>query len=79
MSEMIERVAKAIHKVTHDDKWPTCNFCKDAARAAIEAMRQPTEAMIGAGRDATINNDPLAYPDVEDTWPAMIDAALKDD
>lgn len=41
------------------------------ARAAIEAMREPTLDMLGAGR--------RVHPydcDVEESWPVMIDAAL---
>jgi hypothetical protein len=41
----------------------------DAARAAIEAMREPTPGMVGA---ANRNNHPRDI----DTWQTMIDAAL---
>lgn len=41
------------------------------ARAAIEAMREPTEAMLSIARR---NN----HPRDEETWRTMIDAALKD-
>lgn len=40
------------------------------ARAAIEAMREPTEAMAAAGSDEVTNG--------KQTWHAMIDAALED-
>jgi len=42
---------------------------EDAARAAIEAMREPTEMMENAG-------DPFTR-DTQGAWQAMIDAALK--
>lgn len=48
MSEMIERVARAIHaSLGYEAGWPhpECTQCIDAARAAIEAMREPTDEM----------------------------------
>jgi len=85
MSEMIERVAKAIraqidagpsYQITVDE------YMKILARAAIEAMREPTEAMRQSGFDhmdydeygsnADENNKRIA----ESVYRAMIDAAL---
>lgn len=43
------------------------------ARAALEAMRQPTEKMIDAG---TATFRPPDYADAEETYRAMLDAAL---
>lgn len=43
---------------------------RNKARAAIEAMRDPTEAVLEAG-------PPEPYMDA-DVWRSMIDAALKD-
>jgi len=43
------------------------------ARAAIDAMREPTEAMVNAGYDVGYSPDPLPTDEV---WRAMIDAAL---
>lgn len=43
------------------------------SRAAIEAMREPTEAMIDAGYDVGYSPDPLPTDEV---WRAMINAAL---
>lgn len=68
MSEMVERVALAILKSRSEGYGPHTQ-----ARAAIEAMREPTEAMARA---------PTALADWEDScaevvWDAMIDAALK--
>lgn len=51
MSEMIERVARAIGRGAfadqeqEDDEWP--NWVPEA-RAAIEAMREPTDKMLEA-------------------------------
>ena len=42
------------------------------ARAAIEAMREPTEAMVNTPERLTIAPDYVA----RETWAAMIDAAL---
>ena len=67
MSEMIERVAKAILKEqqTNRSAFPDS---RDIARAAIEAMREPTSAMAKA-----------AYRDdaPQVVWRDMIDEALK--
>jgi hypothetical protein len=73
MSEMIERVAKAIedHCWKYEVRVPL-NSC-GIARAAIAAMRKPTERMLDAG----------ATGSGEDTtdcalgaWAEMIDEAL---
>ena len=83
MAEMVEKVAAAIWALQRDTD---CNdysqlwdgrgsakeLAREMARAAIEAMREPTEAMraakdaidMGAGTDGI--------------WPAMISAALSD-
>jgi hypothetical protein len=83
MSEMVERVARAMaadYNIRHDcqhgfddvffldavrDEW------RAAARAAISAMREPTEAMV---RAANRNN----HPRDEETWRTMVDAALEE-
>ena len=57
MSNMIERVAQA------------ARITPDQARAAIAAMREPTEEMV----DAWIR----APGAIKGGWQAMIDAALK--
>ncbi|WNV09937.1 hypothetical protein [Tardiphaga sp. 709] len=79
MSEMIERVAKAIYDAfatVGDYENPTKEDIKNAARAAIEAMREPTEAMDAAAYAADGTNMPLAIT-YKEAWQAMIDAALK--
>ena len=59
--------------------------CRNTARAAIEAMRSPTQAMDEAGdsafRDGISISRGEAYPEDEaayQVYTAMIDAALKD-
>ncbi len=83
MSEMVERVAKAIFGVdripNHTPAWAdmTPEFREmytGFSRAAIEAMRAPTEIMlIKAGRDHCGDDhyDPLT------AWEIMIDEAMK--
>lgn len=92
MSEMIERVARALC-AADDLNWeeqadPQTSGSGDnnqaaylhAARAAIEAMRDPTDAMIAAGiAQANICTDDQTASAAcvpEHAWPAMIDAAL---
>jgi hypothetical protein len=69
--DMIERVARAVAKCQNgeDDDW---EYYKNEARAALAAMREPTEEMMLAGERA---NEPLDSP-AYTTWRAMIDAAL---
>ena len=70
--EMVERVARAIHAALGYDEWaePECTQCTDAARAAIEAMREPTYEMMRAGMW-------VRHPEpTKDVWLAEIDAAL---
>ena len=69
MTNMIERVARAIAKSQGSNpRWNREGWLKDA-RAAIEAMREPTEEMSHAGwrTDSGISTV---------VWQAMIDAAL---
>lgn len=63
---MVEAIAKAIAPfLSHE-----CDDHSVPARAAIEAMREPTEAMKDAGVSTAT---PLA---LRLAWEAMIDAAL---
>jgi hypothetical protein len=108
MSEMIERVAKAI-AIAHGDKWEDVpesqkqwisqrgrfggrfrginEYFKDcyldAARAAIEAMREPTDGMIVAGDDRILKHlnsqemmSAIPTPS-QNCFTAMIDEAMK--
>lgn len=87
MSEMIERVARAMAFADlGTDTWDVkseeddgCGYLgkedfRVMARAAIEAMREPTMAMIDAGDAEDVHC--LAQASVHYT--AMIDAALKE-
>ena len=86
MTEMIERVARAIYAQmdqSSSDPWdeallrvekygvtpPMVRMAREYARAAIEAMREPTPAMIEAGRRNSLT--------LEQSWKQMIDEALK--
>jgi hypothetical protein len=76
MSEAVERVARTISDAMSCDDaaalyWGYDEYperFREVARAAIAAMREPTEAMLEAGPA-----DP--YMD-KDVWARMIDAAL---
>jgi hypothetical protein len=91
VSEMIERVAAAMKAMCAQ---PLCNLSSlepvlvgglgDAwpyiARAAIAAMREPSNAMVSAAEahDDGYSGPSSAGPaDAETHWKAMIDAALK--
>jgi len=78
MSEMVERVARAIANnlgpLGDLRYYMSDEEAMSAARAAIEAMREPTDAMWDAG---PVINDPNDYGP-QDVWDAMINAALAD-
>jgi len=76
MSEMIERVARTLCVANGEDPdKPSGAFgewwksYENEARAAIEAMREPTDVMVGAA---------VSYKSagVIDIWQTMIDFAL---
>lgn len=100
MSEMVERVARAIAENQHQG-WlydqeavamldpervaKARKFLREAARAAIEAMREPTLEMIEAGQmenNLLENPDPpnaflfLSRAEIKGAWEAMLEAAL---
>ena len=74
MSEMVERVAKALSKA---DGHPAVlfDYYLEHARAAIEAMREPTDDMIRSG----LAFPKLGFPfiDMKNAWEAAINEALK--
>lgn len=79
MSEMIERVARAVSQSFHDEGYiegvsdpAEWNEFLKAARAAIEAMREPTDRMVWDGGTALHDKG----EDTAGIWAAMIDAAL---
>lgn len=78
MSEMVDRVAGAIAAAAADltkdgpaDPKDVGSNITKLARDAIEAMREPTEAMIEAAPYDTLDFEP------DTIWSAMIDEALK--
>ena len=86
MSEMVERVARALrfrfHGIAPDIEGfaildmatgDTIGDWRDQARAAIEAMREPTDEMLRGHSD---NVDGLDPETARKDWEAMIDAAL---
>lgn len=69
--EMVERVARAIHRKRHGDARGWRSVVPEA-RAAIQAMREPTNPMIDAAKDSgAALMVGLTY-----VWRDMIDAAL---
>lgn len=90
MSEMIERVARAIcvaNGEDDDDTYatsatgsPIWRYYESHAIAAITAMREPTGEMIDGGAESLWT---LRGPDLNGQpskcWRAMINAALRDD
>jgi hypothetical protein len=78
MSEMVERVAKALEMpmVDMSTGMTPQRRLELMARAAIEAMREPTDEMEKAGAFAW-DDDWCTETNALNMWQAMIDAALK--
>jgi hypothetical protein len=75
MSEMVERIAASIKTKAWSLDLPLRDEeCADLARAAIAAMREPTEAMLNVGYTTGGNYKPTG---TLREWQAMIDEALK--
>ena len=78
MSEMIELAAKAAHAKAYETRGnngvPLSPDWREVVRAAITAMRNPTEAMADAGE---LNHVDGSRIDAISVWQSMIDAALK--
>lgn len=62
-----------------DYKKDLMEICRSAARAAIEAMRVPTDAMTEAGEDSEKVGFAADGALAELVWKVMIDAALNED
>ena len=73
MTDMVERVARAIclANTQGDEMWQA--FVPEA-RAALEAMREPTEGMVRAGRDEYYGVSPFS---ARFAWIKIVDAALE--
>jgi hypothetical protein len=75
MSDMVRKVALAIEEARGTPRDEPSPVAWKMARAAIAAMREPTEAMENAAGLYLHDCDaPLAY----DVWQQMIDAALNE-
>lgn len=72
---MLDKIAQAIASAVGEPN-PLCpsilqdSFYSDAAKAVLEAMRDPTDAMIVAG----VRHENMG--DMAGRWRAMIDAAI---
>ncbi|MBR1122091.1 hypothetical protein JQ628_11245 [Bradyrhizobium lablabi] len=85
--DMIDRVAAAIMLAVTDGHGFQANwkeqpddvrgFWRTVARAAIEAMREPTDCMCRAGA-AKWDDDWCSETNALNMWSGMIDAALSD-
>lgn len=83
MNEMVERVAKAIiaRRGLPANVIINWDVIRTDARAAIEAMREPTKQMVSAGLDVKAYDgveEMDSYGDPESVFKALIDEALKD-
>lgn len=85
MSEMVERVARALADLDADyepdeilegDDFPFWQYFKHDARVVIAAMREPTEAMLHAAW-AVYDDDWCGETNALNMWQAQIDEALK--
>jgi hypothetical protein len=78
MSEMIEMVMKAIDEASTYGEGPRWRQeLPNLARAAIEAMREPTKEMLSAGEKTFGDSFAVDHTaDLAEAWPAMIDTAL---
>lgn len=84
LSEMIERVARALTEEFEPHRVFDDGDAERLARVAIEAMRAPTEAMVSAGDDYQLDLVDKEQPgwsatairDSLEIWQTMIDAAL---
>jgi hypothetical protein len=81
-SEMVERVVRALTAEFEPYRVFDEGEAERLARAAIAAMREPTEAMVSAGSEAVNGcyslepGEGFDEPPAPAAWQAMIDAAL---
>lgn len=78
MSRMIDRVAAAIARELDEATFYKAVGFQNAARAAIEAMDDPTGEMTKAGMDERNAKALFTRDDAYHVFRAMIRAALKD-
>jgi len=72
---MLEKVSAAL-KAKNCEGLPPTGYYDNLARAAIEAMREPTEKMIKIADENT--SDVLTPFDAREIWYEMIDAVLNE-
>lgn len=73
MTEMMERVEEAIFHAWFETRADNPrDFKREIARAAVEAMREPTPAMLGTLQMGRCDTE----KELRETYQAMIDAAL---
>ncbi|MCK1445413.1 hypothetical protein IVB43_23800 [Bradyrhizobium sp. 48] len=79
MSEIVQRMAKAIEaEIFKIEPGSTPQMrLENAARAALQAAREPTEAMEKAGAHKW-DEDWCTQTNALNMWQAMIDEAVKD-
>lgn len=86
MSEMVERVARALfaHEQGSDEGWngPLLaergrDMWRKQARAAINAMREPTAGMMHVGSGFVYESWGHGPTIAKEAWQAVIDEALK--
>ena len=73
---MIEKVARAIYADCFTDEHVDADemsmeYCRSYARAALEAMKEPTPHMIDAGYSPE-------YSSSQEVWESMLTAALNE-
>jgi hypothetical protein len=78
MSEMVNRVREALIEANKTEGLLFSELMTLFARAAIAAMREPTESMLGAPFEFFAIAHPWASKDNRRShWQSMIDEALK--
>ena len=84
MSEIIERVARAAYESLFNGEWPdvgtsiSADGFRTAARAAIEAMREPTDEMKNCSEEVHWGYSCHVCGGLTEGWYKMIDAALRE-
>lgn len=72
----LQRISNILHRARVDGGWDD----EDVARKVLEAIREPTDAMVEKADDLTDHGDWGSTPDVPAShtiaWRTMIDAAL---
>lgn len=74
---MLDKCARAVQDVQGGLNYAYAEFCRDAARAVLKALRNPTPEMVEAFW-ATNAAAETVFADPGDLFRAMIDEALKE-